>query len=70
MIEKCFMVCIFVVIEVMIYRVFFGVFEVAFDSLNLPDMTRSIMKLAQLAVFIVFTYTNIMLSFFKTNIFR
>ena len=70
MVEKCFLAIMFVVIEIMICRVFFGVFESIFDGLNLPEMTRSVIKLAQLAVFIVFTYANIMLCFFKENIFR
>ncbi len=70
MIEKCFMVSMFIVIEIMICRVFFGVFESVFDGLVLPEMTRSVIKLAQLVMFIVFTYANIMLCFFKTNIFE
>ena len=69
-IEKCFLVSIFVVIEVMICRVFFGVFESVFDGLNLPEGTRGVIKLAQLAMFLVFSYANIMLCFFKTNIFE
>ena len=69
-IEKGFIITIFVVIEIMIFQVFFGIFESVFDGLNLPEMTRSVMKMAQLAMFIVFTYANIMFCFFKTNIFR
>jgi len=70
MIEKCFMMSMFIVIEIMICRVFFGVFESAFNEINLSEMIRSVMKMAQLAVFIVFTYVNIMLCFFKKNIFQ
>jgi len=69
-VEKCFIISMFIVIEIMICRVFFGAFESAFNDLNLPEMTRSVMKMAQLAVFIFFTYANIMLCFFKENIFR
>ena len=69
-VERLFLIAIFIVIEIMIYRVFFGVFESIFDRLNLPEMTRSVIKLAQLAMSIIFTYGNVMLCFFKVNIFQ
>ncbi len=69
-IEKCFMISIFIVLEVMSYRVFFGVFESVFNGHNFPEMLRSVLKMAQLAMFIFFTYANIMSCFFKINIFN
>jgi len=69
-VEKLFMVIMFSVIEIMIYRVFFGVFDSVFEKSGYPEPVRGVLKLAQLAMFIIFTYANIMLSFFKVNIFQ
>jgi hypothetical protein len=69
-IEKLFLITMFIVIEIMVYRVFFGTFESIFDAHNFPETVRSVLKLAQLAMFIIFTYANIMLCFFKVNIFQ
>jgi hypothetical protein len=70
LVEKLFLLSIFIVIEIMIWRVFFGTFESIFDAHNFPEAVRSVLKLAQLAMFIIFTYVNIMLCFFKVNIFQ
>ena len=69
MVEKFFMVIFFIVLEIMIGWVFFHVLDNTFDSSNFPDDIRSFLKLVQLAMFIIFTYVNIMAVFFKVNLF-
>lgn len=69
-VERLFLLSIFIVIEIMIYRVFFGLYENILNESGFPETVRSVVKMAQLAMFIIFTYANIMLCFFKTNIFQ
>lgn len=64
------MIAIFTVLEVMSYQVFFHVLDSSFNRSNFPEAMRSVLKLVQFALFLIFTYANIMASFFKTNIFQ
>ena len=69
MVEKIFMTVIFIVLEVMVGWVFFHLLENTFDSSNFPEDIRGFLKLVQLAMFVIFTYANIMAIFFKVNLF-
>ena len=70
LVEKLFMATIFIVLEVMVFHVFFHILDGTLNSSNFPGNIRGFLKLAQLALFIIFTYANIMASFFKVNIFQ
>lgn len=70
LIEKIFMVCIFVVLETMIAWLCFNIMDNTFDSSGFPEDIRGFMKLVQVAIFVIFTYGAIMMSFFKVNIFQ
>lgn len=64
------MVCIFVVLETMIAWLCFNIMDNTFDSSGFPEDIRGFMKLVQVAIFVIFTYGAIMMSFFKVNIFQ
>lgn len=69
-IEKLFMVCIFIVLEAMVGWLCFNIMDNTVDSSDFPKDIRGFLKLVQVALFVIFTYAAIMVSFFKVNIFK
>lgn len=69
-IEKLFMVCIFIVLETMVGWLCFNIMDNTFDSSDFPKDIRGFLMLVQVALFVIFTYAAIMVSFFKVNIFQ